>query len=42
MPTKTRDNPNQGRVYDPVGLAPSITCMNGGGGQRTNDSSHAW
>ena len=29
-PTKTRDNPNQGRVYDTEGLAPSLTGMGGG------------
>lgn len=31
MPTKTRDNPNQGRVYDPAGLAPCLNKMEGGG-----------
>ena len=30
MPTKTRDNPNQGRVYDIDGLAPTLTKMDGG------------
>lgn len=30
MPTKTRDNPNQGRVYDVNGLAPTLTKMDGG------------
>ena len=30
MPTKTRDNPNQGRVYDVDGLAPTLTKMDGG------------
>lgn len=30
MPTKTRDNPNQGRVYDTDGLAPTLTKMDGG------------
>lgn len=30
FPTKTRDNPNQGRVYDPFGLAPTIVI---GGGE---------
>lgn len=31
MPTKTRDNPNQGRVYDPIGLAPCLNKAEGGG-----------
>lgn len=31
MPTATRDNPNQGRVYDPSGLAPCLNKMEGGG-----------
>ena len=42
MPTKTRDNPNQGRVYDVDGIAPTLTKMDGGNrepfiveGQRT-------
>ena len=26
FPTRTRDNPNQGRVYDPEGICP---CLNG-------------
>lgn len=30
MPTKTRDNPNQGRVYDKEGIAPALTTMGGG------------
>lgn len=30
MPTKTRDNPNQGRVYDVNGIAPTLTKMDGG------------
>ena len=30
FPTKRRDNPNQGRVYHPEGLSPSINT-NGGG-----------
>lgn len=30
MPTKTRDNPNQGRVYDTDGIAPTLTKMDGG------------
>lgn len=29
-PTKTRDNPNQGRVYDSCGVAPALTTMEGG------------
>ncbi len=29
-PTKTRDNPNQGRIYDTDGIAPTLTCMGGG------------
>lgn len=29
-PTKTRDNPNQGRVYDANGIAPTLTKMDGG------------
>lgn len=32
-PTKTRDNPNQGRVYDSDGLSPSLNCMEGGNRQ---------
>lgn len=32
-PTKTRDNPNQGRVYDTDGLAPAPNCMGGGNRQ---------
>lgn len=31
MPTATRDNPNQGRVYDPLGLAPCLNKMESGG-----------
>ena len=31
MPTATRDNPNQGRVYNPTGLAPCLNKMEGGG-----------
>lgn len=31
MPTATRENPNQGRVYDPDGLAPYLNKMEGGG-----------
>ncbi len=29
--TKTRKNPNQGRIYDPVGTAPCLNSMAGGG-----------
>ncbi len=29
-PTKTRDNPNQGRVYDINGLAPCVNTAGGG------------
>lgn len=29
-PTKTRTNPNQGRVYDPHGISPSLNCKGGG------------
>lgn len=29
-PTKTRANPNQGRVYDTSGIAPALNCMEGG------------
>ena len=29
-PTKTRSNPNQGRVYDKEGIAPALTTMEGG------------
>lgn len=31
MPTATRDNPNQGRVYDTSGIAPCLNKMDGGG-----------
>ncbi len=31
MPTTTRDNPNQGRVYGTDGLAPCLNKMEGGG-----------
>ena len=34
MPTATRDNPNQGRVYDIRGIAPTITDVSGGGGRQ--------
>lgn len=30
-PTKTRANPNQGRVYDINGISPCLNCMGGGG-----------
>ena len=30
LPTKTRDNPNQGLVYDENGLSPALNCMGGG------------
>lgn len=33
MPTKTRDNPNQGRVYDADGLSPALTNIGEGGGR---------
>lgn len=29
-PTKTRSNPNQGRVYDSDGIVPTLNCMGGG------------
>ena len=31
MPTVTRDNPNQGRIYDTNGIAPCLNKMDGGG-----------
>jgi DNA (cytosine-5)-methyltransferase 1 len=31
MPTVTRDNPNQGRVYDTDGIAPTLGAIHGGG-----------
>lgn len=31
MPTSTRDNPNQGRIYDTSGIAPCLNKMSGGG-----------
>lgn len=34
MPTVTRDNPNQGRVYDVSGLCPTLTNISGGGGRQ--------
>ena len=30
MPTKKRDNPNQGRIYDSNGIAPCLNSMEGG------------
>lgn len=30
MPGTNRENPNQGRVYDKEGLAPTLSCMGGG------------
>lgn len=30
MPTKTRDNPNQGRLYDTDGISPTLGAMQGG------------
>jgi DNA (cytosine-5)-methyltransferase 1 len=30
LPTRTRENPNQGRVYDPDGIAPTLHCKGGG------------
>lgn len=33
MPTKTRDNPNQGRLYDKEGLSPTLGAMQGGNRQ---------
>lgn len=32
-PTSTRENPNQGRVYDSNGLSPALNCMEGGNRQ---------
>lgn len=32
-PTKTRKNPDQGRIYDPSGLSPTLNCMGGGNRQ---------
>lgn len=31
MPTATRDNPNQGRIYDISGISPCLNKMDGGG-----------
>lgn len=33
MPSKTRDNPNQGRLYDKEGLSPTLGAMQGGNRQ---------
>lgn len=33
MPTQTRDNPNQGRIYAKEGLSPTLNHMNGGNRQ---------
>ena len=33
MPTKTRENPNQGRIYDPNGISPCLSKAEGGGRQ---------
>lgn len=33
MPSTTRKNPNQGRVYDTNGISPTIGCMQGGNRQ---------
>lgn len=33
MPSATRDNPNQGRVYDQDGISPTLGCMQGGNRQ---------
>lgn len=33
MPSVTRDNPNQGRVYDQEGISPALGCMQGGNRQ---------
>ena len=30
LPTKTRINPDQGRVYDTDGLSPTLNTMTGG------------
>ena len=32
-PTKTRDNPNKGRIYDTDGLSPALNCMGCGNRQ---------
>ena len=33
FPSSTRDNPNQGRVYDFNGISPTLNCMGGGSRQ---------
>jgi DNA (cytosine-5)-methyltransferase 1 len=33
FPSKTRDNPNQGRLYDADGLSPTLGAMQGGNRQ---------
>lgn len=33
LPTSTRDNPNQGRVYSVFGIAPCLTNLSRGGGR---------
>ena len=33
MPSATRDNPNQGRVYDQDGISPTLGCTQGGNRQ---------
>ncbi|RHN01499.1 DNA (cytosine-5-)-methyltransferase [Dielma fastidiosa] len=33
MPSATRDNPSQGRVYDQDGISPTLGCMQGGNRQ---------
>ena len=33
MPTQTRDNPNQGRIYASEGISPALNCMEGGNRQ---------
>ena len=33
MPKKTRDNPNQGRIYASEGVSPALNCMEGGNRQ---------
>lgn len=41
MPTKARDNPNQGRVYSADGLCPALTKMDGGGKTTDNNRGNA-
>jgi hypothetical protein len=33
FPSKTRDNPNQGRLYDASGISPTLGAMQGGNRQ---------